>query len=130
MRRYSNCSTWRCATSRKNGPCQSATGKPRSTASPLFTKTGCRWTKLGADYRMNQQGKKPGYGNRGKTNRVFPPFPQPLLLLTNQMKAADQKQETIVYTKHLTLPSAWLGTISSFAPTFPMGNGSGSKLPV
>src|SRR2546425_7724418 len=104
MRRYSNCSTWRCATSRKNGPCQSATGKPRSTASPLFTKTGCRWTKLGADYRMNQQGKKPGYGNRGKTNRVFPPFPQPLLLLTNQMKAADQKQETIVYTKHLTLP--------------------------
>jgi len=57
---------------------------------------------------MNQQGKKPGYGNRGKTNRVFPPFPQPLLLLTNQMKAADQKQETIVYTKHLTLPSTAL----------------------
>jgi hypothetical protein len=40
---------------------------------------------------MNRQRKKPGYGNRGKTNCVFPPFPQPLLLLlTNQ----DEKQPT------------------------------------
>ncbi|MCU1264257.1 MAG: hypothetical protein JWM21_575 [Acidobacteria bacterium] len=33
---------------------------------------------------MNRRHKKPGYGNRGKTNYIFPPFPQPLLLLTNQ----------------------------------------------
>jgi hypothetical protein len=32
---------------------------------------------------MKLPGKNPGYGNRGKTNRVFPPFPQPLLLLIN-----------------------------------------------
>jgi hypothetical protein len=24
---------------------------------------------------MKLPGKNPGYGNRGKTNRVFPPFP-------------------------------------------------------
>jgi hypothetical protein len=33
---------------------------------------------------MNQQGKNSGCGNRGKTNYVFPPFPQPLLLPTYQ----------------------------------------------
>src|SRR6185503_1874740 len=39
---------------------------------------------------MNQPRKKSGYGNRGKTNYVFPP---PLLLLTNQdEKAADQNK--------------------------------------
>jgi hypothetical protein len=39
---------------------------------------------------MKQPGKNLGYGNGGKTNRAFPPFPQPLLLLTNQ----DKKQPT------------------------------------
>jgi hypothetical protein len=53
---------------------------------------------------MKQRHKKPGYGNGGKTNYVFPPFPQPLLLLISRQKAADPKQQTIVYTKHLTLP--------------------------
>jgi hypothetical protein len=53
---------------------------------------------------MKQPGKNPGYGNRGKTNCVFPPFPQPLLLFINKMKAAEPKQSTIVYTKPLTLP--------------------------
>src|SRR5215217_8783986 len=54
---------------------------------------------------MKLPGKNPGYGNRGKTNRVFPPFPQPLLLTINlDKKAADPKQQTIVYTKYLTLP--------------------------
>jgi len=54
---------------------------------------------------MQLPGKKPGYGNRGKTNYVFPPFPQPLLLVINQdEKAANLKQQTIVYTKYLTLP--------------------------
>ena len=39
---------------------------------------------------MKLPGKNSGYGNRGKTNRVFPPFPQPLLLLTyHDKKAAD-----------------------------------------
>src|SRR5260221_4907628 len=38
---------------------------------------------------MNQPNEKPGYGNPGKTNCVFPPFPQPLLA---------------IYTKYLTLP--------------------------
>jgi len=32
---------------------------------------------------MKLPGKNLGYGNRGKTNYVFPPFPQPLLLLIN-----------------------------------------------
>jgi hypothetical protein len=40
---------------------------------------------------MYQQGKNPGYGNRGKTNRVFPPFPQPLLLLTYQDQSSRTK---------------------------------------
>jgi hypothetical protein len=54
---------------------------------------------------MKLPGKNPGYGNRGKTNRVFPPFPQPLLLTIKfKSKAADPKQPTIVYTKYLTLP--------------------------
>jgi len=58
---------------------------------------------------MNQPGKKSGYGNRGKTNYVFPPFPQPLLLLTNQdEKAAPPKQKTIVYTKSLADPKRGL----------------------
>jgi hypothetical protein len=34
---------------------------------------------------------KPGYGNRGKTNYVFPPFPQPLLLLINYDEKAATK---------------------------------------
>jgi len=54
---------------------------------------------------MNQPGKKSGCGNRGKTNYVFPPFPQPLLLLTNQdEKSNPPKQKTIVYTKSLADP--------------------------
>jgi len=40
---------------------------------------------------MKLPGKNPGYGNRGKTNCVFPPFPQPLLLVINQ----DEKQLTL-----------------------------------
>jgi len=40
---------------------------------------------------MKLPGKNPGYGNRGKTNYVFPPFPQPLPLLTNQ----DEKRPTL-----------------------------------
>jgi hypothetical protein len=54
---------------------------------------------------MNQPGKKSGCGNRGKTNYVFPPFPQPLLLLTNQDEKAAHKQKTIVYTKSLADPA-------------------------
>ncbi len=42
---------------------------------------------------MKNAKTKPGYGNCGKTNYVFPPFPQPLLLLTNnEKKAATEKQ--------------------------------------
>src|ERR1044072_1418754 len=33
--------------------------------------------------KMKRPGKNLGYGNRGKTNRVFPSFPQPLLLTIN-----------------------------------------------
>jgi len=53
---------------------------------------------------MKRPDKNPGYGNGGKTNCVFPPFPQPLLLVINQDEAVDPKQLTIVYTKYLTLP--------------------------
>jgi hypothetical protein len=79
---HASCSTWRCATSRRNGPCRCTTGKPRSTALPSSTKTGCRLNSRRLT-KMKLPGKNPGYGNRGKTNYVFPPFPQPLLLLTN-----------------------------------------------
>jgi len=40
---------------------------------------------------MKSPGKNPGCGNRGKTNCVFPPFPQPLLLVINK----DEKQLTL-----------------------------------
>jgi hypothetical protein len=40
---------------------------------------------------MKLPGKNPGYGNGGKTNCVFPPFPQPLLLVKNQ----DEKRPTL-----------------------------------
>jgi hypothetical protein len=53
---------------------------------------------------MKLPGKNPGYGNRGKTNCVFPPFPQPLLLTINLDEERTAKQQTIVYTKQLTLP--------------------------
>jgi hypothetical protein len=53
---------------------------------------------------MKNATTKPGHGNGGKTNYVFPPFPQPLLLLTNYEKAATKKTSTIVYTKSLALP--------------------------
>jgi hypothetical protein len=52
---------------------------------PSSTKTDCR---LNSNETARQ---KPDYGNRGKTNRVFPPFPQPLLLVINQ----DEKEPTL-----------------------------------
>jgi hypothetical protein len=59
---------------------------------------------------MKLPGKNPGYGNRGKTNCVFPPFPQPLLLTINLDEERTAKQQTIVYTKQLTLPISGLRT--------------------
>jgi hypothetical protein len=55
---------------------------------------------------MKEQSKTLGYGNRGKTKSVFPPFPQPLLLAeeNEKNKAVNPKQKPIVYTKYLTLP--------------------------
>jgi len=54
-----------------------------------------------------------------KTNCVFPPFPQPLLLLTYQKKkAAEQEQPMIVYTKCLTLPSHRRAEMLSDARSF------------
>jgi hypothetical protein len=51
---------------------------------------------------MNQQGKNPGYGNRGKTNRVFPPFPQPLLLLlTNQNESSPNQNNRRSFTQNI-----------------------------
>jgi hypothetical protein len=47
---------------------------------------------------MKLPGKNPGYGNRGKTNCVFPPFPQPLLLVINQ----DEKQLTLKNRRSFT----------------------------
>src|SRR3954452_9834102 len=82
MKQSSNCSTWRCATSRRNGPCRCTTGKPRLTALLSSTNTGCRLNRCEIE-EMKLPGKNPGYGNGGKTNRVFPPFPQPLLLTIN-----------------------------------------------
>jgi hypothetical protein len=53
---------------------------------------------------MNSKAKNLGYGNRGKTNCVFPPFPQPLLLRIKTKSSQTKKQNPIVYTKYLTLP--------------------------
>src|SRR6476661_3440294 len=103
MKRSSNCSTWRCATSRRNGPCRCTTGKPHSTDLPSSTKTGCRLNNCESE-EMKLPGKNPGYGNRGKTNYVFPPFPQPLLLTINLDEKRPNQIHTIVYTKYLTLP--------------------------
>src|ERR1043165_4472919 len=102
MRRFSNYSIWRCATSRKSGPGRCPTGKLRSTVLPSFTKTACRLNRPRTP-RMNYL-TNPGYGKRGKTNYVFPPVPQPLLLGINQDESHRSKQPTIVYTKYLTLP--------------------------
>jgi len=49
---------------------------------------------------MNQPGKKSGCGNRGKTNYVFPPFPQPLLLLTNQDEKAAHQNKRRSFTQN------------------------------
>jgi len=50
---------------------------------------------------MNQQGKKPGYGNGGKTNCVFPPFPQPLLLLIYQNKKQPTLNKRRSFTQNI-----------------------------
>src|SRR5256884_8886906 len=50
---------------------------------------------------MHQQGKKPGYGNGGKTNRVFPPFPQPLLLLIYQNKMQPTLNKRRSFTQNI-----------------------------
>ena len=62
---------------------------------------------------MNQQGKKPGYGNRGKTNYVLPPFPQPLLLLTNEdekrrPETTDDRLHKILDATNLGRNRVWL----------------------
>src|SRR5215212_3382261 len=100
MRRSSNCFTWRCATSRRNGPCRCTTGKPHSTALPSSTKIGCRLNRRETE-EMKLPGKNPGYGNRGKTNCVFPPFPQPLLLLTHQDKKAADLNNRRSFTQNI-----------------------------
>ncbi len=79
----------------KNGPCPSTTGRPPSTASQFFTKTGCRPTDR----------RKEGFGNRGKIKDIFPPFPQPLLLNKNKNKEPKSKLKSDHYTKFLTLPT-------------------------
>jgi hypothetical protein len=50
---------------------------------------------------MNRRGKKPGYGNRGKTNCVFPPFSQPLLRLTNRNEKQPTKNKRRSFTQIL-----------------------------
>jgi hypothetical protein len=50
---------------------------------------------------MKQQRKKLGYGNRGKTNCVFPPFPQPLLLLANQDKSQPNLNNRRSFTQNI-----------------------------
>jgi len=55
---------------------------------------------------MNQQRQKAGLWKPWKNEpHVFPPFPQPLLLLENiGTKTPDQENTLIIYTKRLTLP--------------------------
>jgi hypothetical protein len=50
---------------------------------------------------MKLPGKNPGYGNRGKTNCVFPPFPQPLLLVTNQDEKAVDLNNQRSFTQNI-----------------------------
>jgi Transposase, Mutator family len=107
------------------------TGRKRSTASASSTKIDCRRTKPKGQRRNETAKTKPGHGNDGKTNYVFPPFPQPLLLLTNY----DKKQRTknnhdrlhkiacasvfVVTASHDAKSERWkfpLSTVSTFIP--------------
>jgi hypothetical protein len=49
---------------------------------------------------MKQQSKNLGYGNGGKTNCVFPPFPQPLLLEI-KIKSRQTKNKTRSFTQNI-----------------------------
>src|SRR5882724_4732646 len=95
-KRPPNCSTWRYATLLRNGPTSRCwIGPRRLTASAFSTRAACRPTnRVGVDRRRVET--KMGYGNRGKTNYVFPPFPQPRLPI--------EKLHSAVYTKYLTPP--------------------------
>src|SRR5882724_255145 len=97
-KRPPNCSTWRYATLLRNGPTSRCwIGPRRLTASAFSTRAACRPTnRVGVDRRRVET--KMGYGNRGKTNYVFPPFPQPRLPI--------EKLHSAVYTKYLTPPCA------------------------
>jgi hypothetical protein len=60
---------------------------------------------------MKLSGKNPGYGNRGKTNRVFPPFPQPLLLAQNESETAELKNKRRSFTQNpLRIPAELTST--------------------
>src|SRR6266542_2925193 len=55
-------------------------------------------------------------GNRGKTNRVFPPFPQPLLLLKIKRKPNSLLKilDTTVFLRQSFHPSSFILHLSSF----------------
>src|SRR6266498_821859 len=55
-------------------------------------------------------------GNRGKTNRVFPPFPQPLLLLKIKRKPNSLLKilDTTVFLRQSFHPSSFILHPSSF----------------
>jgi len=50
---------------------------------------------------MEDQSKNLGYGNGGKTNCVFPPFPQPLLLLQINTKSSQTKNKLRSFTQNI-----------------------------
>src|SRR5262252_4080381 len=64
------------------------------------TEPVCDYLRRPVAGRLSEPGvnvPKPGYGNGGKANCAFPPFPQPLLL--------TRFFRPTVYTKYLTLPN-------------------------
>src|SRR5262252_3148663 len=76
------------------------------------TEPVCDYLRRPVAGRLSEPGvnvPKPGYGNGGKANCAFPPFPQPLLL--------TRFFRPTVYTKYLTLPGTE-NTFTSIENTF------------
>src|SRR5689334_23342622 len=90
MRRSSNCSTWRCATSRRNGPCRCTTGKQPSTALPSSTKTDCQLNS-GEIEEMKLPGKIRAMETVEKQTAFSHRSHSPLLLVINQ----DEKRPNL-----------------------------------
>src|SRR6266478_2548842 len=91
-----NCSTWRYATSPRNGPWLFTTGRPRSIGSPLSTKAAGRLTDDRHSHRLRDGHEK--WAMETVENKL------PFSTVPTAPTANPRKLQTTVYTKYLTLP--------------------------